>query len=177
VGEDPDTDYSDYGLLLGDAAAHPLRAPVRPRAGFVLKIAVVAGLLVALVLILAGVPQLVGDDGTAGPVRNLGKVSLEPVPGDLPRVVAEIGQSSRVQAVVLREVGPRVYRPALTRRLGVVEAGTVTLELGSGHASDGAAPGQVLDTSRMIPFTVVPGQGGGLTPGRYTVTVQMRSVD
>jgi hypothetical protein len=174
VGEDQDT---DYGLLLGDAGTQGLRAPVRVRADFVLKIAVVAGLLVALVLILAGVPLLAADDGTAGPVRNLGKVVLEPVPGDLPRVVAEVGQTSRVQAMVLREVGPQVYRPVLTRRLGVVEAGTVTLELGSGHASDGLAPGDVLDTSRMIPFTVVPGQGGGLAPGRYTVTVQMRSVD
>jgi len=180
MGEDQDSgDYGsfEYGLLLTEAGARPLPAPASPMVDRVLRYALVAGLLVGLVLLLVGIPQLVSEDGPGGAVRKLGKVSLQPVPGDLPRVVAEVGQAARVQVMVLRETGPRTYQPALTRRMGTVEAGTVSLQLGSGHSNDGAAPGRVLDTSRMIPFTVVPGQGGGLEPGKYVVTVQMRSVD
>ena len=180
MGEEQDSGdygYSDYGLLLTEPGARPLPAPASPTVDRVLRYALVAGLLAGLVLLLIGIPQLVSEDGPGGAVRKLGKVSLEPVPGDLPRVVAEIGQPARVQVMVLREISPRTYQPVLTRRMGAVEAGTVSLQLGSGHASDGAAPGRVLDTSRMIPFTVVPGQSGGLAPGQYVVSVQMRSVD
>lgn len=179
MGEEQDSgDYgSSDGFLLTEAGARPLRAPASPMVDRVLRYALVAGVVVGLAVVLVGVPQLVSEDGPGGAVRKLGKVSLEPVPGDLPRVVAEIGQPARVQAMVLRETGPRTYQPALTRRMGVVQGGTVSLQLGSGHASDGVAPGKVLDTSRMIPFKVVPGQGGGLEPGSYVVTVQMRSLD
>ena len=179
MGEEHDSgDYGspDYGLLT-DVGPRPLPAPALPMVDRVLRYAIVAGLLVGLVLLLVGVPQLVSEDGPGGAVRKLGKVSLEPVPGDLPRVVAEIGQPARVQVMVLREVAPRTYQPVLTRRMGAVEPGTASLQLGSGHSSDGAAPGRVLDTSRMIPFEVVPGEAGGLTPGQYVATVQMRSLD
>ncbi len=180
MGEEQDSGdygYSDNGLLLTEAGARPLPAPASATVDRVLRYALVAGLLVGLLLILIGIPQMVSEDGPGGAVRKLGKVSLQPVRGDLPRVVAEIGQPARVHVMVLREISPRTYQPVLTRRMGEVEAGTISLQLGSGHASDGAPPGRVLDTSRMVPFRVVPDQGGGLAPGEYVATVQMRSLD
>jgi hypothetical protein len=168
---------SDSDLLLADTGTRPVAAPSPPAVEGVLRIALVVGLLIALVFVVAGVPELAGDDGPGGPVRKLGRVALEPVPGELPVVAAEIGQAARVQVTVLRETAPRTYTPVVTRRLGVVKAGTTRLQLGSGHAADGISPGEVLDTSRLLPFSVVAGEGGGLPPGDYAATVQMRSIE
>jgi hypothetical protein len=168
----------DRRFLLTEQGARPMRPPVTAGVERLLRIALVIAMAAALVIALAGVPNLIGgDDGPGGPVRKLGRVALQPVPGDLPRIVAQIGEPARVQLTILREIGPQEYRPVITRRLGEVEAGTRTLELGSGHASDGTAPGEVLDTSRLLPFEVVPGEEGGLEPGRYAASVQMRSLD